>query len=348
MPKQPDLFDIPAIWKTDPIKGFETFITSVEFVEMGKHGKARKAAGQPVYPISDKSTTVYRHMFANFLRWLERRKLRLQHIGEVEMRQFLDDRHAGKDTEGRKLNSLIRVRYLRLLERVYTHLGATHEQNPATRAAYKVHRTPATGRDKPKVFLTDKEQAAFLANLPAAEAYDPDRPEASSWRKRRDRAMLAMMLGAGLKVSEVLALRVEHVGKKDSTGSISVKVVNPALRTADNAHKTVLRPFAVPYVLPWLEERKRRRIPGSLLFPASLKEGQELNKATVYRHVKATLEQAGLDVERMGGRTLRNSFAVRELANDTPIELVGTYLGHYERRSTEKYVVPKRQRKLLE
>jgi site-specific recombinase XerD len=345
---QPDLLDLPVVWKTDPMKGFQTFVMSVEFVEMGKHGKARKAEGRPVYPINKKSAAVYTHMFANFLRWLESRRLKLDEVSEVEMREFLDARHAGKDTEGKKLNSLIRVRYLRLLERVYSHLGATNNRNPATKTAYGVHRTPATGRDKPKVFLTDKEQAAFLAALPDAEPFNPDQPDAPSWKKRRDRAMLAMMLGAGLKVSEVLALHVQHVGKKDSTGSIPVRVINPAIRSADNAHKTLLRSFAVPYVLPWLEERKHRRIPGQLLFPATLKEDKPLAQATVYRHVKGTLERAGLAVERMGGRTLRNSFAVTELRNNKPIDLVGAFLGHYERRSTEKYLIAEKQREISE
>lgn len=72
-----------------------------------------------------------------------------------------------------------------------------------------------------------------------------------------------------------------------------------------------------------------------------------LHKATVYRHVKATLERAGIDVERMGGRTLRNSFAVRELENGAPVELVKQYMGHHELRSTEKYLQPPAKQRRL-
>lgn len=345
MRQQNDLLDIDAIWFTDPTKGFDSFVQSIEFVELGKHGRARKAEGRAVYPIAKSSQEVYCHMFGNFSKWMKTKHLRINEIGETEIREFLDIRHDGKDTEGKKLNSMIRVRYLRLLERVFTHLGVS--PNPATKAAYGVHKSAEAGRDKAKVYLTEKEQAAFLANLPAIEPFDPKHPFAPSWKRRRDRAMLAMMLGAGLKVSEVMALNIKNVQRKDSAGCIPIKIVNPALRTDDNSHKTILRPFAVPYVLPWIEERKRlKQIPSDRLFPASLKEGEMLNKATVYRQVKATLQKAGIDLDHMGGRTLRNSFAVIELKNGTDIETVGMFLGLVERRSTEKYVVQEQQKEL--
>lgn len=326
------------------MKAFGGFIRSTEFVEMGKHGKARKEEGREVHPISKSSAAVYIHMFGNFVRWMQARRLRLDEVDQGQLRNFLDHRHEGKDTDGKKLNSAIRVRYLRLLERVFSHLGAT--PNPATQLAFEVNKSPTDkGMDQPKVYLTDREQVALLAGLPPAAGYDPSKPNAPTWKKRRDNAMLAMMLGAGLKVSEAVALRLDDIGRKDSKGEIWIRVRNPASHSSNNAHTTVLRQFAIPYVQPWIEERKRHNIPDKLLFPATLKAGEALNKATVYRHVKASMQAAGLEVERMGGRTLRNSFAVREL-RENPIETVGGFLGHFERRSTEKYVVNEQQRKL--
>lgn len=345
MPTKKDLFDIPSIWKSDPLKAFGGFISSTEFVEMGKHGRARKAEGREVHPISKSSVAVYTHMFSNFVRWMQARRLRLQEVDQGQLRNFLDHRHEGKDTNGKKLNSAIRVRYLRLLERVFAYLGVM--PNPATKLAFEVNKSPTDkGIDKPKVYLDDKAQVAFLAGLPPAAGYDPSKPNAPTWKKRRDNAMLAMMLGAGLKVSEAVMLSLDDIGRKDSAGEMWIKVRNPASHGPNNSHQTVLRRFAVPYVLPWIEERKRHKIPGKLLFPASLKAGEALNKATVYRHVKASLQGAGVEVERMGGRTLRNSFAVRELIHNTPLETVGGFLGHFERRSTEKYVVGDKQKRL--
>jgi site-specific recombinase XerD len=54
--------------------------------------------------------------------------------------------------------------------------------------------------------------------------------------------------------------------------------------------------------------------------------------------VKATFARAGIEVSRQGGRTLRNSFAARELKAGGAIELVGEFMGHRRRRSTEHYI----------
>lgn len=343
MDKQPDIFDREDVWLTRPLDAFGAFVKSEEFVELGRYAATRREAGKPVRPIKAASAEIYLHMFSNYLRWLERRRLRLHEVSATDLMAFLDASHGDEHNRVRKLKSLIRVRYLRLLERVYAHLKVV--PNPARHAAFDVYRTPAAGRDKPKSFLTEAEQIAFLEQLPAAPPLDVAKLSAPSWKKRRDRAMLAMMLGAGLRMSEVLALRVDQLESRDRDGSIPVKI--PDYAAGGDGHKTVLRPFAVKHVLDWIAERKLHVIPSKLLFPASLKDGELLHKATVYRHVKATLERAGIEVDRMGGRTLRNSFAVRELESGAPVELVKQYMGHHELRSTEKYLQPTAKQRRL-
>lgn len=103
------------------------------------------------------------------------------------------------------------------------------------------------------------------------------------------------------------------------------------------AHQTQLRPFAVPEIERWRGLRAALGIAGPLLFPATL-QGGKLARATVYRQVKATFARAGNDAAHLGGRTLRNAFAVRELtATAGNMELVGEFLGHRKRRAIEPY-----------
>lgn len=336
MGHQTDIFDRDDVWVTRHIDAFGAFIRSEAFVELGRYAERRRVAGKPIRPLKAESAAVYLHMFKNYLRWLDSRKLRLHNVSPADLMAFLDAPHIDENNRVRKVQSLIRVRYLRLLERVYIHLNII--PNPAQHAAFNIYKTTATGQDKPKAFLSEDEQARFLERLPMAPAFDPDDAAAVSWKRRRDRAMLAMMLGAGLKVSEVLTLRLDQIGNKEPDGSMRVSF--PPATPKGIGHETVLRPFAVKHVIPWIEERRARKIPGSpqLLFPATLQANTVLHKATVYRRVKATFEQAGIDVERMGGRTLRNSFAVRELESGTSIELVKRFMGHQELRSTEKYL----------
>jgi len=287
-------------------------------------------------PIRDSSAQVYLHMFGRFARWMAREQLDVFNITATHLREFLEYRESEDGKPLRALTSSIRIRYLRMLERVFAHLGL--QPNPAQHAAFHIHRTVAAGRDKPKAVLSATEQVAFMRVLPDAEAFSSDDLDNPSWKRRRDRAMLAMMLGAGLKVSEVIGIRTESVGVVDTSGSIPVAITPKSVNGNAKHHETQLRPFATNEVTTWLVERKMRKIPGELLFPASL-QGGILNKATVYRYVKETLARAGIDVHRKGGRTLRNSFGVRELASGGPVELVGQFLGHKKRKSTEKYLL---------
>ncbi|GAB3552100.1 tyrosine-type recombinase/integrase [Noviherbaspirillum agri] len=330
-----DLFDVRSTWVTRPLVAFGGFIRSKKFVELGKHGAYRRSVGQDVRPLSKESAAIYTLMFKTYLRWIQNRGLRLHEVDHRDIQAFLEGAHVDENNRARKINSAIRTRYLRLLERVYTHIGI--EPNPAAVAARGPHGDSSNGRDEPTAYLTEAQQLRFLANLPAAEPMDPDIPNAPSWKKRRDRAMLALMLGSGLKLSQVLNLRVDQVKRKQRDGSLPIHIPDYVSKGA--GHNTVVRPFAAKYVHPWIEERKEHNIPSKLLFPASLVADKPLHKATVYRHVKATLEKAGIDVSRKGGRTLRNSFAVREINEGSPLELVKEYMGHYELRSTEKYIV---------
>lgn len=68
-------------------------------------------------------------------------------------------------------------------------------------------------------------------------------------------------------------------------------------------HHAQLRPFAVVEVVQWANECKALKIPGPLLFPATL-QGGCLNKAPVYRQTKATFARAGIAVPCLVGKLL--------------------------------------------
>jgi integrase/recombinase XerD len=342
------LFDNARIWDADPLVAFEAFVISSEFQLLGKRKPSVENGAAPA-AMRASSAKIYILMFGKFLRWLGERNLNLIDVTSEDIMAFLE--HGSNSsaanqglTSKKDLNSSIRIRYLRIFERVFQHLRI--HPNPARHAAFNIYKSgnkALRGQDVDKVAMTDAEQTAFMNALPAAPPTSPlgDRAAASSgrgWKRRRDRAMQAMMLGAGLKVSEVISMASDSVGTLDSTGCVPV-TVSPASTTGTSRwHQTQLRSFAVAEVLAWRNERAALKIPGILLFPATL-DGGTLDKATVYRQVKATFERAGIDVERLGGRTLRNSFAVRELKDGASIELVGEFMGHRKRKSTEHYLI---------
>lgn len=319
-------------WQNDPDKAFATFLTLPEFQLLSRRTHQTPAGQErPVPPpIRNSSVKVYRAMWAKYLRWLAARQLGLLEVSSIQLREFLNDR----DDRGRaERASLIKLRYLRIFERVYEYMQVP--VNPARNVMFDVWKEGISfplGKDGDKVILNDSQQDAFMQALPAPE----------NWKRRRDRAMQAIMLGAGLKVSETIHLRVHQIGQPEA-GEIPITITAITGGTT-RTHCAMLRAFAVTEVQDWLDERHALQITGTLLFPAN-RQGDTLNPATVYRNVKKTFALANITIPRKGGRTLRNTYAIRELKTET-IEQVGELLGHRQRRSTEYYVleVPKDHR----
>lgn len=335
-PPHTPISDDLDVWRHRPADAFAAFVMSPAFLELSKRKTAKVASGrEPAQrePIRTSSAKVYIAMFGKFLRWLEQHHIALLAVTEGDLMAFLEQ----SGSNGKKvLNSVIRTQYLGLLERVYTHLD--HEANPARHASFAIYRSGSRSRlgsNAAKASLASDQEASFMAALPGQQ----EEATAAAWKRRRDRAMQAMMLGAGLKVSEVINIHSASVGAANLTGSAPVTISPASPDGTVRAHQTQLRPFAIDTVMQWVAERARLAIPGPLLFPATL-NGGKLARATVYRQVKATFERAGIDARHFGGRTLRNAFAIRELRSSAgDIALVGEFLGHRKRRAIEPYSV---------
>jgi site-specific recombinase XerD len=324
------LFDTNHFWSSDPMTPFKAFIASPEFVELGRRVPSYRDPDKAPQPLRPATIQVYTLMFGKFNRWMRDHGKTLYTVTDDDILQFLDARHANENGVAEQLKSTIRVKYVRMLERLFQHLEVN--PNPAQSTAFQIYKTKgASGKDLDMVVMDDAQQQAFMQALPVANATP------AGWKRRRDRAMQALMLGAGLTVAEAMHAKTRDIGALDSTGSLPVTVRPESIHSTTREHRTLLRPFALAEVMQWVEERKKLDIPGQLLFPASLATGKPLDKATVYRQVKKTFARAGLEMPRQGGRTLRNTFAVRELEKES-VELVGELLGLERRTSTEYYL----------
>jgi integrase len=320
-------------WKVSPNAAFEDFLNTPSFQELGRRAPARNENGD-TYALSASSIKVYCGLFRKVVAWLDLQGLSIFDADVSHLLSFLDssDLVDGKGRRGKK-RSLIRLRYLRLLERVFDYLATP--ENPARQAAHYIDKAPdAAGANLPTQALASEQIAAFMAALPEL-GNTPSR-----WKRRRDRAILATMLGAGLRVSEILTLKRSDVGQMAPDGTIPITLARGRASGLARKHVTILRAETTCEVLEWLALRKQLRIAGPLMFPAAI-DGSALTRMTVYRMSRQTFLDAGIPVHHSGGRTLRNTFAVRELLNETPIEAVSEYLGHYENRSIETYVAAK-------
>ncbi|WP_192805284.1 tyrosine-type recombinase/integrase [Noviherbaspirillum aerium] len=267
-------------------------------------------------------------MFSRFIRHLDADGVDLTTATSGHIFDFLEGRSRAVDA--RRVTSRIRVKYLQILERVFAELGI--QPNPAHQASAILSGSPnGTGKNLERQALTEAQAEQFILALPGGPK--------THWKKRRDGAMLITMLGAGLLPSEVLRLERSAVifDRHGNQVTIDVKKSPDGLRAR---HTTILHAFAIPIVMDWVGEHRARKLPANRLFPPAeqLKTPHErLDPATLYSCVRRTFERAGLAPAHLGGRTLRNTFAERELAKQTPATTLQQLLGLHDVESVDLY-----------
>lgn len=314
-------------WRASTLEAFKQFIQTTEFVKTSQCLIDRKQTDA----ISNDSAHIYILMFSKFIRWMELQKKTLFSLTPIDLLGFLEL----EDKNKRHLNSKIAYRYLRLIERCYIHLQV--HPNPAQHAIFNDIRKRTN--DQEMVALNSTQFQKFIDALPAHKIKHPN-PSLAGWKRRRDRAMQLLMLCAGLRVSEVINLQIDAIEQDALTanGSIKLRITSHSKQNTHYEHTTFLNAAGVPDVMSWWDERQKMGIPGRLLFPANL-EGQLLDKATIYRQVKATFKRAGIEPIRSGGRTLRNTFAVQALKNGSTSEDLTAQLGLVLEESLETYAI---------
>jgi integrase/recombinase XerC len=158
--------------------------------------------------------------------------------------------------------------------------------------------------------------------LLAEPALDPDR---EAWEAARDEAVLTLLYGCGLRISEALSLKrgdaplgelLRITGKGSKTRMVPVL---PAVRAAVEAY-LAQAPFALG--------------PGELLFRA--KRGGPLSP----RHVQATVQtlrsRLGLPASATP-HALRHSFATHLLGAGADLRSIQELLGHASLSTTQRY-----------
>jgi len=308
MPMQPhagtdDIFERErASWYTDPASAFDAWMVSQAF----------KAS----------SADVYRAQWGLFLEWLNVKHVNLKTVDRLAIEQFVTQLDIRKPQ---------RVRYLRLIERVLDHVREIElaSTNPARFIAQDGEASWRDAREnEPTGFLAHGERAALIAYL-----FSPigGLSAGQSWRERRDRALVGVFLGGGVKTGEAAALTVSNFDWNQPW--LTVEASNPALN-----RQTRLAPFAIALLDQWVSERKTAKLPGDLLFPSTA-SGRIMHKATMLRAIDAVTLAAGIAesrTARASPQTLRNTFAADLFESGTAPEQVGEWLGFQQEISAHR------------
>ena len=146
----------------------------------------------------------------------------------------------------------------------------------------------------------------------------------------KHKAALGTAYGAGLRVSEVAALKVDDI---DSTRML-IRVEQGKGRRDRNA---MLSPQLLELLRLWWREGKRRGVmlPHGWLFPGR-NALEPISTRQLNRAVHEAAEAAGIR-KRVSPHTLRHSFATHLLEQDVDIRVIQVLLGHVKLDTTALY-----------
>ena len=153
------------------------------------------------------------------------------------------------------------------------------------------------------------------------------------WINARDAALLGLLYGCGLRISEALALTGEALGL--SAGGVAPK--SNMLRICGKGGKVRLVPL-LPQVAgaieTYLTQSPFAVLPGEPIFRGM--RGGPLNPAIVQRSMRILRNALGLPASATP-HALRHSFATHILGNGGDLRTIQELLGHASLSTTQKY-----------
>ena len=253
----------------------------------------------------------YRRDVELFAEWMLDidRKSRPSDVTKVQVREYLallHERGASSRTIARRIAALRR----------YFVWGIRQGLNT-------IDPTEAMHTPKTKGRLPRPLDEATVATLVTSED-----AEAPQWRRTRDRAVLEILYGSGLRVSEVCTLTMQSIASDGAS-----------LRVMGKGSKERLVPLSAPAVQAiqqWLLVRNEvaGEASGAALFLSA--RGNSVSRRDVTRLLDEACERVGI----IGGthpHALRHSFATHLMDHGADTRSIQELLGHSDAATTQRY-----------
>ena len=258
--------------------------------------------------LSNNSITAYEMDFKRLQQYMEE-----HHIDVV--RATFDDLQAFVfDTFSTIQSAKTQARLLSSIHSFYRFLLYHHyiEQDPS-----ELLEMPRIEKRLPEVLTLD-EIDAMIAQI------DMSKPEG-----HRNRAIIEMLYGSGLRVSELTELRLSHIYRQEGYMRIMGKGSKQRL--------VPISPVADEQFGYWLHDRSQLDIKPEYADIAFLNHyGRQLTRAMIFTIVKRLAEAAGIR-KTISPHTLRHSFATHLLQNGADLRIIQQLLGHESIVTTEIY-----------
>ncbi|MBQ3186290.1 MAG: site-specific tyrosine recombinase XerD [Alistipes sp.] len=216
--------------------------------------------------------------------------------------EWLYDRGREKSSQARMLSGLRSFfNYLLLTDEILT--------SPAEDIS-----TPKSGRTLPDV-LTTEEIDRLITSI-----------EVDTTKGLRDRAMIEVLYSCGLRVTELITLRVSDL----FFGEGYIRVIGKG----DKQRLVPISDLARERISLYLEGRKAAKSNEEVLFLNN--RGRQLTRVMIFTILRQAALRAGID-KKISPHTLRHSFATHLLEGGAGIRQVQELLGHESILTTEIY-----------
>jgi site-specific recombinase XerD len=232
------------------------------------------------------------------------------------------------------LNTPIDERSTADLRRFFLHLKREKSYSPRS-----LHRKICSL----KSFYKFLKKESFVSSNPAENIESPKIPKslpktisvdealqllsAPSSENSRDKLVLFLLYGTGIRVSELSNLNVNDV----ELDSRTIKVVGGK----GNKDRMIPLPdVLIPLMQDYLSHRKPKNGSRALILNRS---GVRLTSRSIQRLVKKYKQKANLDNKKLTPHTLRHAFATHLLANAVDIRVIQELLGHSSLSTTQLY-----------
>lgn len=151
----------------------------------------------------------------------------------------------------------------------------------------------------------------------------------SSNEGHRNRAIVEVLYGSGLRVSELVNLRLSNVFRQEGYMLI--------LGKGSKQRLVPISPEADKWLAYWLEQRQHLDIkPEAVDIVFLNRYGRQLTRAMIFTIIKRLAAAAGI-IKTVSPHTLRHSFATHMLQNGADLRVIQQLLGHEELTTTELY-----------
>ena len=225
-----------------------------------------------------------------------------------DFRRFLSDRAAhyiNKSSMGRELSSI---------KSFYKWLDMN---GIAKNSAISVITSPRKPKILPKAL--DEKDAFNLLD-------ETEKVAKSAWQGLRDKAILILLYGCGLRISEALALNV---------GDITAQSEFLRIRGKGNKERIVpLLPIIWQHIAAYLANSPYQQNVGEPLFLGA--RGERLSPRIVQRQVEKLRGRLGLS-DTLTPHALRHSFATQLLKEGVDLRSIQELLGHSSLITTQRY-----------